>query len=176
VALYACYIGVGWRVLGYLPAYAGEEGVGRGGGIWLLAGLSKLIALPPDATIAYLLLAAAGFAWLGSIMSGHAPLDRSEDVVRTCGNTAILAAAATCAISAHYPWYFAWLAVPSCIVPYRSVVFLSAAALLLYLNPLDERFWWPALLYLPAIGLAVFDVKRHRRQRVFAIGAIGRSA
>ena len=175
-ALYVCYIGAGWRVLGYLPAYAGEEGIGQGRGIWLLAGLSKLVTLPPAAGFAYFLVVAAVFAWLGMIMSGAAPVDQRADIVRTAGNTAILAAAATCAISAHYPWYFVWLAVPSCVAPYRSVIFLSAGALLLYLNPLDERFWWPTLLYAPAIVLAALDLKRRRAGRISVAHAVERSA
>jgi hypothetical protein len=176
VALYACYINVGWRVLGFFPAYVEEEGIGQGSRIWLLAGLSKLMTLPPGARYVYLLLVAAVFAWLGISMSAHAPADRSKDVVRTCGNAAILAAAATSAISAHYPWYFVWLAVPSCIAPYRSVIFLSAAALLLYLDPLNEPFWWPTLLYAPAIVLAALDLKRRGGNRISVTCAVERSA
>ncbi len=154
IALYLCYIAVGWRVLGFLPAYAAEEGLAHGTGIWLLAGLEYLTTPPPGASLIYFALVAALFAWLALTMTAG-----TAGVQRVAGNTAILAAGATAAISAHYPWYFVWLAVPSCITPYRSVIFLSAAAMLLYRNPLDERFFWPCLLYVPAIVLAALDLR-----------------
>jgi hypothetical protein len=65
----------------------------------------------------------------------------------------------TAAISPHYPWYFAWLALPSVIRPFRAVLWLSAAPVLLYLDPLSERFLWPSLVYLPALGLALADLR-----------------
>ena len=166
-ALYAGYLGAGWRVLGYLPGYATEEGIEQGGGIWLLAGLAHLTTLPAAAPLLYLTLVAAGFAALSAAIAlrGSVPADRAEDLVRVAGNAAILGACAMVAISPHYPWYFVWLAVPACIVPYRSVVFLSVAPLLLHRNPLDERFFWPSLFYLPAIVLAVLDFRRERTAR-----------
>jgi alpha-1,6-mannosyltransferase len=165
VTLYACYIGVGWRVLGFLHGYAGEEGIEQGSGIWLLAGLAKLTTLPAEAPWLYFVLIAAGLMALAATIAlrGRAPTDPGEDLVRVAGNAAILAACVIVAISPHYPWYFVWLAVPACIVPYRSVVFLSVAPLLLYRNPLDERFLWSSLLYLPAILLAVLDYRRAKR-------------
>ena len=172
IALYLCYISVGWRVFGFLPAYAGEEGIAQGSGIWLLAGLERLTVLPPGAPLIYFAFVAAGFAWLATTMTAA-----GASVQRIAGNAAILAAGATAAISAHYPWYFVWLAVPSCITPYRSVIFLSAAAMLLYRNPLDERFFWPCLLYVPAIVLAVLDFRRHMTaQRPIAASVIERNA
>jgi hypothetical protein len=171
IALYLCYISVGARVLGFLPAYGAEEGLAQGSGIWLLAGLENLTALPTSASLVYFALVAAVFAWLALTMSTG-----SDSIQRTSGNAAILAAGATAAISAHYPWYFVWLALPSCITPYRSIIFLSAAAMLLYRNPLDERFFWPCLLYIPAIVLAVFDLRRHVAVRaVTATSALERT-
>ena len=172
IALYLCYVSVGPRVLGFLPAYAGEEGLEQGSGIWLLAGLERLATLPHEAPLIYFSIVAAIFAWLALTMTTG-----TQTIQRTAGNTAILAAGATAAISAHYPWYFVWLAVPSCITPYRSVIFLSAAAMLLYRNPLDERFFWPCLLYVPAIALAMLDLRHHTTaQRPLAADVIERSA
>ncbi len=161
VALYACYLGAGWRVLGFLPGYFGEEGIAQGGGIWLLAGLARLAPLPPVAPPIYLALAAIGLLLLGARMGlrGTMPIDPGGDVVRVAGDVAILGACTMTAINPHYPWYFVWLALPSCLSPYRSIIFLSVAAMLLYRNPLDERFLWPSLLYVPAIILAVLDLR-----------------
>jgi hypothetical protein len=171
-ALYFCYISEGERVLGFLPAYAGEEGLAQGSGIWLLAGLERLTTLPPAAPLIYFGLIVAIFAWLALAMTTG-----THCVQRVASNTAILAAGATAAISAHYFWYFVWLAVPSCIAPYRSVIFLSAAAMLLYRNSWDEHFFWPCLLYIPAIVLAALDLRRHvAAQQPIAANVIERSA
>ncbi len=161
-------------VLGYQPAYAGEEGIERGSGIWLLAGLRKLTALPPGAR-ALLAIVAAVFVGLGIMMTGRTPIDRSADRCATLQRRHPRRRP-SCAISAHYPWYFVWLAVPSRITPCGSVIFLSAATLLLYLNPRDGRLWWPTRLYAPAIAQAVLDLKRNRRASVAIAGAVERNA
>ena len=61
----------------------------------------------------------------------------------------------TVAISPHYPWYFVWLALPCCVCARWSIIWLSIAPVLLYINPWNERFFWPCLVYLPAAALAV---------------------
>ena len=53
LVLYACYAGAGWRVFGFLRGYRTEEGLDDGRGIWLLAGLDLLNALPAWASTAY---------------------------------------------------------------------------------------------------------------------------
>ncbi len=160
--LYACYIGVGRDVLGFLPGYASEEGMNQGTGLWLLAGLGHLLPLPAVASQLYLLVGAgllvAAAAW---VAFGSPPqADPHRDIVRVAGNAAALAAATLIVLSPHYAWYYPWLALPCCICPLRSVIYLSGAALLLYLNPLDEHFFWPSLVFIPCIALAVIDWRR----------------
>ncbi len=159
VVLYIPYIGVGWKVLGFLPGYGQQEGLANGSGIWLLAGIGRMVAVPKVAIAGY---ATAAIACLGALAVWVAwrprPLDAAEDISRVCGDAGILAAVTMTAISPHYPWYFVWLGLPSCVQPYRAVVWLSAAPLILYLNPLNEHFLWPCLLYVPAIVLAVLDL------------------
>jgi len=77
------------------------------------------------------------------------------EVRRICGDAALLAAAVTVAISPHYPWYFVWLALPCCVCARWSIIWLSVAPVLLYLDPWHERFLWPCLVYLPAAAFAV---------------------
>ena len=178
VALYLPYIGVGWRVLGFLPGYAAEEGIDKGSAFWLLAGLGRVVALSPATIAAYeasAALALGGLAlWVA--VRPRPRLDAGDDMVRVCRDAAILAAATMAALSPHYSWYFAWLALPCCLAPLRSVIYLSAAGLLLDLNPWDERFFWAALLYGPAVALAVLDWRRLRPGRAAALGvALGRS-
>jgi len=160
--LYAVYADVGWRVFGFLSAYGGEEGLSDGGGIWLLAGLSRLVALPSFAGPAYLVFVAVGLVALGACIAftGRWPDDARNDILRVCAMSCILAFATIVALSPHYPWYFVWLAVPACIAPYRAVIWLSVAPLLLYLDPLHERFIWASLVYVPALVLAWFELKQ----------------
>ncbi len=178
-ALYGFYLlRAGGHVLGYLPGYASEEGVAQGGGIWALAGLAEFGPLPPRAGLVYAALAAMALLALAARLGlARRPADPARDAVRMGRDAAILAAATIAAISPHYPWYFVWLAVPCCLYPLRSVVWLSVAPLLLYLDPLHERFVWPALIYVPAIGLALLDLRAARAERTgAAIAVLGRSS
>ena len=161
VALYALYISVGAGVLGFLPAYRSEEGLSDGSGFWLLAGLSRLVTLPAGASTAY--LACAALALLGLALLVIRRRLPAPDAVVLCGDASLLMAATMVAISPHYPWYFAWLALPCVVAPSRTVLWLSAAPMLLTLDPWPgDRFLWRSLLYLPAIALLCADLRRRR--------------
>jgi hypothetical protein len=175
VALYACYAGAGWRILGFLPGYSTEEGLSSGTGVWLLAGLALLVELPRAAAPVYFAAVAIALAALGAwIAFRRRPTPGSaEDVVAVCSGAAILIASLTAAIAPHYPWYFAWLALPSVIRPFRAVLWLSATPVLLDVDPLNERFIWASLVYLPAIALALADLRlAHLRQAAVVPPAI----
>lgn len=160
VLLYLPYGGVGWHVLGFLPQYGQEEGLSGGQGVWLLAGLGELLPIGHAATVAYFVAAAVALGGFWLILERRPrPRTREEDISRVCGDAGLLAAATMVAISPHYPWYFAWIALPACVRPYRCVVWLSVAPLLLYLDPFHERFIWPSLVYVPAIVLAAMDCR-----------------
>lgn len=167
---YACYASAGGYVLGFLPGYSSEEGLAGGNGFWLLAGLAHLGHLPPWSGTAYIGVVAAGLVLLGLwIAWGTQRLQESRgsagDVGLLCRNAAILAAAVTVAISPHYSWYFAWLALPCVVAPIPAVIWLSSAPVLLTLDPFNERFIWPSLVYAPAIVLAVIAIRRRRPAR-----------
>lgn len=155
LALYALYSTAGAHVLGYLPHYGTEEGLNDGSGFWVLAGLSHLVAVPAGAGVAYVLLAAAGYAALSVWIMRQRAATATDDTTMLCRDAGVLAAFATAAISPHYAWYFAWLALPCVAAPTPVVVWLSAASVLLYTDPFDDRFVWPCLVYLPAIGLVL---------------------
>ncbi len=109
------------------------------------------------------MLAVGAFLALLSVMIARGRLaPPAGDVADLCRDTAILAACATVAISPHYPWYFAWLALPSVVAPIPAVVWLSVAPVALYLDPLHERFVWPSLVYVPAGVLALAAMRRRR--------------
>jgi alpha-1,6-mannosyltransferase len=158
--LYGLYISAGSHVLGFLPTYGSEEGLDDGTGFWLLAGLAHLFPLPSDAVAVYMIAVIAGFAWLALWIARRRPTSTTNDAVLLCRDTAILAACATVAISPHYPWYFAWLALPCIVAPIPAVLWLSAAPVMLHADPFHDRFYWPTLVYLPAAGLALFSLRR----------------
>ncbi len=160
--LYGLYLSAGAHVLGFLPSYRSEEGLASGGGFWLLTGLAHLFTLPPDAAMIYLTGAAIGLGAVALLILRGKSTDTGGDVVRLCRDTAILAACVTAIISPHYTWYFAWLALPSVVAPLPAVLWLSAAPVLLYIDPFAYRFYWPCLIYCPAVGLALVALwRRH---------------
>ena len=154
---YGYYASAGRQVLGFLPAYGQEEGMTSGAGIWLLAGLAKLMRLPADGIFVYAVGAVAAFLVLVVvILRQPAP---ANDVHALCRDTALLAAAAMVAVTPHYQWYFAWLAVPAVVVPSRALLWLATMPLLLIVEPIaGDRFFWPALVYIPAALLLLADL------------------
>jgi alpha-1,6-mannosyltransferase len=147
----------GWHILGFLPSYGREEGIDSGHGIWLLAGLAQLVQFPPIAPIVYVAGLALIFLVLAAaILCLRAP---KNDVQALCRDTGMLAAAVMVATSPHYHWYSAWLALPAVVAPSRALLWLSTASLLLIEEPVPgDRFFWPSLVYVPAILLLLADL------------------
>ena len=77
-----------------------------------------------------------------------------------CRDTGLLAAAAMAGTSPHYHWYFAWLALPAVVAPSRALLWLATAPLLLIED--GDRFFWPSLIYVPAILLLLADLRPRR--------------
>jgi hypothetical protein len=165
VLLYALYISVGWHVLGFMPSYDREEGIDNGSGFWLLAGLAHLVPLPAHVAAIYLACVAAGMGLLALFLIRRRATGTTQDITMLCRDTAVLAGCAMAALSPHYTWYFAWLALPSVVAPIPAVIWLSAAPVALYLDPLNSRFYWPCIVYLPAGALTLATLWR-RRQRL----------
>jgi len=160
--LYGLYASAGAYVLGFLPTYGSEEGLASGGGFWLLTGLAHLFTLPPAAVAIYMAGAAIGLGAIAVVILRGKTAGTGDDVMRLCRDTAILAACVTAIISPHYTWYFAWLALPSVVAPLPAVLWLSAAPVLLYVDPFADRFYWSCLIYCPAAGLALVALwRRH---------------
>jgi hypothetical protein len=160
-ALYAIYSSVGWRVFGFLPTYTQEEGLRSGPGFWLLGALSHLTTLPGWAEPAYLggavLILAALAIWIALLQ----PRDNKQPIP-LARNVALLAMVGTAAISPHYPWYYTWLALPACLVPWPSLLWLSAAPLFLYCDPWHDEILIPTAVFVPAAALATRDLWRAR--------------
>jgi alpha-1,6-mannosyltransferase len=157
VLLYGVYFSVGWRVFGFLGGYGAEEGIDTGAGIWLLAGIGRLVPLPGFAGTLYLAGLACVLAGLGG---WFAFVRRPHGAVAVCGAAGVMMAVVTFGISPHYPWYFAWLAVPCVVAPYPSVLWLATAPVLLYLDTYGDRFVWPSVVFAPAVVLALAGLLR----------------
>ncbi|GAB6841673.1 DUF2029 domain-containing protein [Methylorubrum rhodinum] len=162
VVLYLPYLSAGPQVFGFLQGYGDEEGYRSGQGFWLLAGLAHLVPLPDGAGMAYLIGAAVLLAVLALRIARAPALGGPAATVALCRDTAILTACTTAAANPHYAWYYPWLAVPATVAPVPAVVWLSAAPVLFYVDPFNERFFWPGLVFVPAIGLALRDLLRAR--------------
>ena len=164
VALYLVYAGVGWRVLGFLPGYAGEEGLNSGAGIYWLDLVGRFVAMPAYAGRLWMAAAALALgglaAWL-MLFRPPPPAGRAG-IVPVAAEICLLATAVTVAITPHYPWYFGWLALASCIAPYPSVIWLSAAAFVQNHDPFGDYTVQMSCLYVPFVILAVLDIRAHR--------------
>ena len=164
---YALYSSVGARVFGFLGGYGSEEGYDSGEGFWLLAGLARLAAMPAWAAIAYeaaavgiLAAAAAWFAFRRPTPGCRTCPAGPDDPVAICHAAGILMALLMFAVSPHYPWYFAWLALPCVLAPTPAVLWMATAPILLYLDTFGDRFVWPSVVYVPAIALACVGLLR----------------
>ena len=160
VALYAAYaFGAGWHVLGFLPGYANEEGLENGSGFFVLRALTLLGPLPHWAATVYAVMAGVVLLGLAAyyMLGRQLPADQGHRIVTIGSAAAVLATVTTVAISPHYPWYLGWLPLFACFAPYRSVVYLSASGVLLYLDPYHRETVYPWVIYGPCLVLAVID-------------------
>jgi len=166
---YLPFIGVGWRVFGFLPGYAGEEGFDAGGAGFYL--LSLLRCLPPLTGLsgqAYVIGAAALLVALAAAIA----LTR-DNAGPPFAAAAVLATTFMIFVSPHYPWYFAWLIVFACFIRSVALLWLTTACLLLYLVPVgshivrnDNRLAVESMIYGPFAILAAIDLWYYRRRAI----------
>jgi alpha-1,6-mannosyltransferase len=161
ILLYAVYSSVGWQVLGFLRGYSAEEGMNDGSGIWLLSGIAQLFPhwLPTSGITAKLYFLALTLI-LAALGAWFAFVRRPNDPVTICAAAGVMMAVLTFGISPHYPWYFAWLAVPCVLAPNKAILWLATAPVLIYLGAYNDRSIWPTIVYAPAILLALLTVLR----------------
>lgn len=158
---YAAYASVGLGVFGFLGGYAREEGLGSGGGVLTVQLAALLIPLPAWAGAAWLLFAAvilAVLAW--PMLFAPDPADASLRLRRIARDALLLGTVTSAALTPHYGWYFGWLAYLGCLAPARSVLWLTAACVLLYLDPVHTELGWSSLIYAPFLLLAIWDWRR----------------
>src|SRR6185437_11804811 len=133
-----------------------------GAGIWVLAVLAQIGALPAFAPAAYALCAAGVLAALGCWV---AFVRRPDSPVSIAACAGALMAVLTFAVSPHYPWYFAWLAVPSVLAPTPAVLWLSSVPVLIYLDGYGDNLLWSCVVYVPVLLLALLSLRPFRTAR-----------
>jgi alpha-1,6-mannosyltransferase len=162
---YLPYIGVGRKLLGFLGGYAGEEGFDQtGAGFYWWDLVTAALPLAGVSAAFYVGAAAALLAALAVFVVFR---DRSAD--HGIAGAALLATTFMVLLTPHYPWYFAWLVAFACLVPWVSVLWLTAASFLLYLAPVGShivndrhRLMVESALYAPFAALVVLDFVRRR--------------
>ena len=143
-ALYLPYLGVGARVLGYLPGYTSEERLtaGSGSGFWPVEALQAATGLILPGSI---YLAGAGLVMLGLCIAASCRQDGAGPMLRW---SAVLAAALLVLMTPHYPWYFVWVLVPATLAGTLSILWLPLTAVLLYWpGPDGVPVWVGAVIY-----------------------------
>ena len=159
------YLSAGRDLFAFAGGYGSEEGFDTGAGYWLLAGLGHL-GLPPSVLLrAYLACTGLGLAALALWIAFGRRTD-APDPILLCRDAGVLAAAVTCAASPHYAWYYPWLTLPAVVAPLPAVVWLGSAPLLFLIDPFNDRFAWPALVFVPALALVGLALRRARRPRL----------
>jgi len=154
VLFYVPYLSAGWHVLGFLGGYAAQENISSGQGIFLLQLLSLVMPLPSIAAKIYL----AGLAILLVAIAAKMVFGpQSMSAIMVSQRCLLLGGVLMLGISPHYPWYFAFLLVPACIVPSPATLYLVTASFLLYLNPTHTQLFWPSIVFGPYAVLAAWQ-------------------
>ena len=158
--LYLPYLAAGPNVFGFAGGYGAEEGYDTGVGYWLLAGLGHLGLSPPSLLRTYLVCAGLTLAALALRIAFGPNRQTAPDAVALCRDAGLLAALTTCAASPHYAWYYPWLALPAVVAPAPALIWLGSAPILFLIDPFDDRFLWPSLVFVPALFLAARSLRQ----------------
>jgi len=132
LACYAPYLGVGWRVFGFLGGYGGEEGYFEGGGFFIAALLRHLgVPVPTGVFSAGVVLAIlSGLAVFVAWRPRREPVEPWSPL--------LLAAAFLVLLSPHFAWYFAWVLPLLCRQLYLPLLYLTLACFILYLPEIKD--------------------------------------
>jgi hypothetical protein len=151
---YLPYLGVGSRVIGFLPAYVAEENFASESGFWALAIIRYVVTVPLAAYLGVALAIMAGLA-IGAL---RRPAEPSSSLRWA---TALVTAALFIA-SPHYPWYFILLVALLTVAPWWPAWWLTVTAVLLYWDAKTGHIplWAGLTMYGGFAMLAGFDFAR----------------
>jgi len=154
---YAPYLSVGAKAaMGFLPAYAEQEGLESGERFFLLALARRVISGVPNS--AYVILALGIVVFIAAWSLWKAQSSDAGYLRWSCA----LATAFTVFFAPHYAWYFAWLIPFMCFVPAVSLFYLIATSFVLYGTWLgdapEQLFALNAALYVPFLVLGALTL------------------
>jgi alpha-1,6-mannosyltransferase len=154
VAAYIPYLGVGPRVLGFLPGYVAEENFVSGNGFWAVELVNRAIPVPVAAYLALAATVVAGLA-IGALARPAGPL-------ASLPWATALGTAATLFASPHYAWYFVWLVALLCVAPWWPAFWPTVTAVLLYWDPKTGHIplWVGFTIYGGFVILGCVDIAR----------------
>lgn len=161
--LYIPYLGVGWKVLGFLPDYLAEEGLNAGSGFRYVGLIEMITGKLPHSGQIYMTLAGVVLAAL-AIRIGFRR-DRSK--ANSVNALGVLIAVFLILLTPHYPWYF--LALAPLLALSRAITpwVLTVGGFVLYdavANvPLPDFELRDGLFRVAALGAFTFDVINHLR-------------
>jgi alpha-1,6-mannosyltransferase len=141
IAAYLPYIGVGSRVIGFLPGYVAEEKLVSGTGFWVLDTIRRAVSVPLAAYLGFSITVMAGLTIGG--------LRRPADPGSSLPWATALATAALFFASPHYPWYFVCLVALLTVAPWWPAWWLTLTAVLLYWDARTAQipFWAGFTIY-----------------------------
>lgn len=167
-AAYLPYLAVGARrVLGFLPAYADEEGLQSGARFFMLQLANKVFGEASVPRAAYMIFSLLVLSAIAAWCFFKRDLNRRDDLWRV----ALLAMTFTVLLSPHYSWYFVWLVPFLCVAPAKHVaplIYLTAASFMLYGTWLGDKatqmLWLNSFIYLPFALLVLVSLVSGRRR------------
>jgi alpha-1,6-mannosyltransferase len=153
VLLYLPYLSAGRQLTGFLGGYLADEGMMNGQGIYLWTLLSKIAALPAEASPIYFPIAATVLIALAAVL-----FFRRAEPGADLAMALVLAVATMVALSPHWPWYFIWLIPLVCVTPMWSVIYLTSAAAYLNFASFPPTVLEQSVLYVPFFGLLAIEL------------------
>lgn len=162
VISYLPYLDIGMRVFSSLPGEVREEGFIESGDRYFLLGLARVIF--PVPTSAFLLLAAVALLGFGLRLVA----EEKRDAADTARGAASLIGLYIVITAPRYHWYYAWILPFLCFAPRLEWIYLSGAAVLLYIlwyipNVYPEMpLWLGAALYGPTLLLVLWNWWKER--------------
>jgi hypothetical protein len=126
---YLPYLSVGTGALGFLPRYTEEEGLQSGARFFLLSLARRVLPGMGEAgSAAYLAVALAVLAAI-AVWSLVKAEPTGESYIK---RALVLAASFTFFLSPRYPWYYAWLIVFFCAVPFAPLLLVTTLSIFIY--------------------------------------------
>lgn len=165
VISYLPYLGIGMRVFHSLPGEVREEGFIESGERYFLLSLARVIA--PVPTSVFLLLAASALIGFGFWLIAEVKRDATD----TARGAVALIGLYILITSPRYHWYYAWILPFLCFAPRLGWIYLSGAAVLLYIlwyipNVYPEMpLWLGAALYAPTLLLLAWGWRKEKRAK-----------